>query len=271
MRLDQQASIPEDELTQPQAFGIQPDVHGPGSSRGRRHKDSPSVWRRVGRRSWSWGESSADWRSVTVETADRVLTAEVIAALRYWPHTIWVGQKNPPDPVAMAVLPPFFNEVLQDLPWWNREWRVDRVQPGLPNETGDHRCDPAVRFTEVSIPGTVASGNGESLPLVAKVGFTGDRLIRFQAHIGDMVIGPAVAPAGQPEPHPFARMLTGLMDLRGISVRDMARATGLSMSTVRMLRRGRNPDLPHARLIAETLNMPEADIRIIAGLDNGIT
>ncbi|WP_432103095.1 helix-turn-helix domain-containing protein [Streptomyces sp. bgisy091] len=206
-----------------------------------------------------------------METADRVLTAEVIAALRYWPNTIWVGQKNPPDPVAMAVLPPFFNEVLQDLPWWNREWRVDRVQPGLPAETGDHRCDPAVRFTEVSIPGTVASRNGEILPLVAKVGFTGERLIRFQAKIGDMVINPAVTPAGRSEPHPFGRTLTGLMDLRAISVREMARATGLSMSTIHMLRRGHNPDLPHARLIAGSLNMSEADIKIIAGLDNGIT
>ncbi|MEV0012934.1 helix-turn-helix transcriptional regulator [Streptomyces sp. NPDC047973] len=171
----------------------------------------------------------------------------------------------------MAVLPPFFNEVLQDLPWWNREWRVDRVQPGLPAETGDHRCDPAVSFTEVSIPGTVASRNGESLPLVAKVGFTGERLIRFQAKIGDMVIGPAVTPAGRSEPHPFGRTLTGLMDLRAISVREMARATGLSMSTIHMLRRGHNPDLPHTRLIAGSLNMSEADIKIIAGLDNCIT
>ncbi|MFJ2435798.1 cation:proton antiporter [Streptomyces anulatus] len=42
---------------------------------------------------------------------------------------------------------------LQHLPWWNRDWKTDRVQPALPAETGDHRCDPAVRFTEVSIPG----------------------------------------------------------------------------------------------------------------------
>ncbi|MFD0567942.1 helix-turn-helix domain-containing protein [Kitasatospora saccharophila] len=171
----------------------------------------------------------------------------------------------------MTVLLPFFNEVLQDLPWWNRDWKVNRVQPGLPAETGDHLCDPAVRFTEVSIPGTVASGTGESLPFVAKVGFTGDRLIRFQAKIGDIVIGPAIAPAGQSEPHPFGRMLAGLMDLRGIPVRDMARAAGLSMSTIHMLRHGDNPTLAQVRLIAGILDMSKADVRIIAGLDDGST
>ncbi|MFD0264081.1 XRE family transcriptional regulator [Kitasatospora indigofera] len=206
-----------------------------------------------------------------METTDRALTADVIAALRYWPDVLWAGQKNPPDPVDMAVLPPFLNEVLQDLPWWNRDWKVDRVRPGNPDETGDHRRDPAVRFTEVSIPGTVVSGNGESLPFVAKVGFTGDRLIRFQAKIGDVVIGPAVAPAGLPEPHPFGRMLTGLMDLRGIPVRDMARAVGLAASTIHMLRDGHNPDLLQARLIARVLNMSEADVGVIAGLDDGST
>ncbi|WP_344559712.1 helix-turn-helix transcriptional regulator, partial [Kitasatospora saccharophila] len=218
------------------------------------------------------GDCSVDWgESVAVEVANRALTADVIAALRYWPGVIWVGQKHPPDPVDMTVLLPFFNEVLQDLPWWNRDWKVNRVQPGLPAETGDHLCDPAVRFTEVSIPGTVASGTGESLPFVAKVGFTGDRLIRFQAKIGDIVIGPAIAPAGQSEPHPFGRMLAGLMDLRGIPVRDMARAAGLSMSTIHMLRHGDNPTLAQVRLIAGILDMSKADVRIIAGLDDGST
>ncbi|SEN89737.1 helix-turn-helix domain-containing protein [Actinacidiphila rubida] len=206
-----------------------------------------------------------------METANRTLTADVIAALRYWPGVIWVGQKNPPDPVDMTVLPPFFNEVLQGLPWWNRDWKVVRVQPGTPAETGDHRCDAAVRFTEVSIPGTVTAGNGESLPFVAKVGFTGERLIRFQAKIGDVVIGPAVAPAGRSEPHPFGRILTGLMDLRGIPVKDMARAAGLSMSTIHMLRRGDNPHLMLVRRIAGNFDLSEADLRVIAGLDDGST
>ncbi|MFI8368466.1 helix-turn-helix transcriptional regulator [Streptomyces sp. NPDC085466] len=208
---------------------------------------------------------------MAVEPGNRALTADVIAALRYWPGVIWGGQPYPPDPVDMTILPPFFNEVLQDLPWWNRDWRVDSVQPGLPAETGDHRCDPAVRFTEVSIPGTVASGNGETLPFVAKVGFTGDRLIRFHVKIGDVVIGPSVNPAGQAEPHPFGRMLTGLMNLRGISVGEMAKAAGLSMSTIHMLRSGHNPSLLQARLIAGILDMSEADVKVIAGLDDGST
>jgi hypothetical protein len=121
------------------------------------------------------------------------------------------------------------------------------------------------------VPGTVGSSGGESLPFVAKVGFAGDQLIRFQAKIGDVVLGPAVAPAGRPEPHPFARVLTGLMDLRGIPVKAMARETARSMSTIHMLRSGRhNPDPLQVELIAKALGMSEADARVIAGLDHGI-
>ena len=207
-----------------------------------------------------------------METFDRTLTADVIAALRYWPGILWVGQKNPPDPVDVTVLPPFFNEVLQDLPWWNRDWRVDRVEPGVPMEPGDHLRDPALRFIEVSIPGTVVSGTGGSLPFVGTVAFRGERLIRFQAKVGDVVIGPALAPAGRAEPHPFGRVLTGLMDLHGIPVGEMARDAGLSTATVRGLRAGgHSPGLLHARAIARILGMPEADVVVIAGLDDGST
>jgi hypothetical protein len=157
-----------------------------------------------------------------MEIANRRLTVDVIAALTYWPGVIWVGQKNPPGPVDLTVLPPFFNEVLHDLPWWNRDWKVSHVEPGLPVEISSVRHGRPSRFTEVSVPGTVGSGGGESLPFVARVGFAGHELTRFQAKIGDAVVGPAVAPAGQLEPHPFARVLTGLMDLRGISVKAMA-------------------------------------------------
>ncbi|MFE7458116.1 XRE family transcriptional regulator [Streptomyces sp. NPDC057554] len=174
----------------------------------------------------------------------------------------------------LTVLPPFLNGLLADLPWWNRDWKVSRVEPGLPLEIGsDHRGHPA-RFTEVSVPGTVGpgdgdgDGDGESLPFVATIGFAGDRLIRFQAKIDDMVVGPAVAPAGQPEPHPFARVLTGLMDLRGIPVRNMAWETGRSRSTIQMLRSGRhNPEPLLVQEIAGALGMSEADVSIIAGLD----
>jgi hypothetical protein len=172
--------------------------------------------------------------------------------------------------VDLTVLPPFFNEVLQELPWWNRDWKVNQVEPGLPLEIESDHHGHSSRFTEVSVPGTVGSGSGESLLFVAKVGFAGDQLVRFQAKIGDVVLGPAVAPAGRLEPHPFAKVLTGLMDLRGIPVGVMARQTGRSMSTIHMLRRGRhNPEPLHIQMIAEVLGMPEADVRVIAGLDDG--
>ncbi|MFD8749718.1 XRE family transcriptional regulator [Kitasatospora sp. NPDC059577] len=207
-----------------------------------------------------------------MEIANRTLTVHVIAALTYWPGILWGGQKNPPDPVDLTVLPPFFNEVLQELPWWNRDWQVSHVEPGLPLEIdSDHHGYPST-FTEVSVPGTVGSGGGESLPFVAKVGFSGDRLIRFQAKIGDVVLGPAVAPAGRLEPHPFARVLTGLMDLRGIPVRAMAMETGRSAPTIQMLRIGRhNPEPLLTQEIAKVLGMSEADVRVIAGLDDGST
>jgi hypothetical protein len=204
-----------------------------------------------------------------METANRTLTADVIAALTYWPDVIYVGQKNPPDPVDLTVLPPFFNEMLQDLPWWNRDWKVSHAEPGLPLEIeGDHDRSPT-RFTEVSVPGTVSSGCGDSLSFVAKVKFERGRLIRFQAKIGDMVLGPAAAPAGQLEPHPFATVFSRLMDLRGIPVQEMAMRTARSMSTIHMLRRGRiNPHPALAKEIAKVLDMSEADIRAIAGLDD---
>lgn len=204
-------------------------------------------------------------------TANRTLTAEVIAALRYWPGVIHLSQKNPPDPVDLTVLPPFFNEVLQNLPWWNRDWKVSGVEPGVPLEIeGVDRYMTTTRFTEVSVPGTAGTSSGESLPFVAKVRFTGDQLIRFQAKIGDMVLGPASAPAGRLEPHPFAAVFSRLMDLRGIPVKDMARETARSMSTIHMLRRGRlNPHPALAKEIAKALGMSEADINAIAGLDDG--
>ncbi|PRX59057.1 hypothetical protein B0I32_121161 [Nonomuraea fuscirosea] len=203
-----------------------------------------------------------------METANRTLTADVIAALRYWPGVIHGGQKNPPDPVDLTVLPPFFNEVLQDLPWWNRDWKVSDVEPGIPLEIESDHDRSTTRFTEVSVPGTASASSGESLPFVGKVRFTSDRLIRFQAKIGHMVVSPADTPAGQLEPHPFSAVFSRLMDLRGIPVRDMARQTARSMSTIHMLRNGRlNPHPVLAKEIAEVLGMSEADIHAIASLD----
>jgi len=84
-----------------------------------------------------------------------------------------------------------------------------------------------------------------------------------------VVLGPAVAPAGELEPHPFATVLTGLTDLRGIPAKVMARETARSMSTIHMLRSGRhNPEPLLVEEIARVQGMSEADIRVIAGLDD---
>ncbi len=203
-------------------------------------------------------------------TANRTLTADVIAALTYWPGILYAGQKNPPDPVDISVLLPFFNELLQDLPWWNRDWKVTRVEPGIPLEIASGHDRGRTRFTETSVPGTVGPGDGESLPFVAKVRFEGDRLIRFQAKVGDLLIEPAAAPAGQLEPHPFGNVFSGLMDLRGIPAREMAERTARSRSTIHMLRSGSlNPHPVLVKEIANALDMPEADIRVISGLGDG--
>jgi hypothetical protein len=201
--------------------------------------------------------------------ANRTLSADVIAALTYWPAAIVPGQKFPPDPVDLAALPAFFNDMLQNLPWWNRDWKVTHVEPGLPLEVASDHDRSNTRFTEVSVPGTVSSDSGETLPFVAKVRFESDRLIRFQAKIDDVVLGPAHTPAGELEPHPFAKVFTRLMDLRGIPIKDMAMQTYRSMSTIHMLRSGRlNPHPVLAKQIATVLHMSQEDITAIAGLDD---
>ncbi|MFF0076847.1 hypothetical protein [Streptomyces sp. NPDC005494] len=43
------------------------------------------------------------------------------------------------------------------------------------------------------------------------------------------------------------------------------------MSTVHMLRRGHNPNLLQARLLAGVANMSEADVGVSAGLGDGST
>lgn len=131
---------------------------------------------------------------------NRTLSADVIAALSYWPGVIVPGQKLPPHPVELTVLLPFFNGVLQDLAWWNRDGKVTHIEPGIPLEIACDHDRSKSRCTEVSVPGTVSSDSGESLPFVAKVRFESNQLIRFEAKIGDVVLGPAHASAGQWRP-----------------------------------------------------------------------
>ncbi|MFJ5230930.1 XRE family transcriptional regulator [Kitasatospora sp. NPDC088391] len=203
-----------------------------------------------------------------MEKANRVLTVDVLSALTYWPGVVGGERVDPPD--VAAVLCPFFDEVLRELPWWNPDWRVTHVEPARPHEVrSDHRGH-AARFTEVSVPGTVGPGGGADLPFVGQVGFAGDELIEFRAKVGDAVVGPATTPAGQHEPHPFGRTLRGLMRRRGIVVLEMARGAALSQSTVRGLGGGwHNPTPMLTRGVAEALGMPEEDVMIIAGLDPG--
>jgi hypothetical protein len=140
--------------------------------------------------------------------------------------------------VDLAVLPPFFNGLLDELPWWAGTWRVTQVEPAKPHEFASHHDRQRYRFTEVSVPGTLSDGAGLTFPFVARVRFEGDRLLRFQAKIADMIVGPALSEAGAPERHPFGVVLRRLMDSRGLSVKDLAMQTGRAMSTINAARAG---------------------------------
>src|SRR6266571_3214559 len=110
--------------------------------------------------------------------ANRTLSADVIAALTYWPGSIVPGRKFPPKPVDLTVLPPFFNDLLQDLPWWNRDWKVTHVEPACPWEVASHHDRSMTRFTEVSVPGIISTDTdtGDALPFFAKVRLENDQL-----------------------------------------------------------------------------------------------
>ncbi|MEU7876284.1 helix-turn-helix transcriptional regulator [Dactylosporangium sp. NPDC049140] len=197
--------------------------------------------------------------------AERPLRPAVIKALTYWPGIV---QATAPAPVDLAVLPPFFNELLDELPWWNRAWRVTHVEPAYPREVASNEPKDVTRFTEVSVPGTVSRDVGAVLPFSARVRFKDNRLIRFQAKLGDVVLGPGTTAAGMPEPHPFGAVLSRLMDLRGISVKEMAPRCGRSLSTIGGIRTGRlNPHRMLVAELAEALDMSENDLLAIAGLD----
>jgi hypothetical protein len=165
-------------------------------------------------------------------------------------------------------LPPFFNELLDELPWWNRAWRVIQVEPAYPHEIARDELRVITRFTEVSVPGTVGRGPGEELPFSARVRFSDGRMVRFQAKIGDVVVGPGSAATGKPEPHPFGAVLVSLMRLRGISVAEMAMRCERAAATVSTVCNGRRN--PHRILVAELaegLGMPEEDLLAVAGLE----
>ncbi|NUT22573.1 MAG: XRE family transcriptional regulator [Hamadaea sp.] len=191
------------------------------------------------------------------------LTPALLDALTYWPGVVGGTRGEPPD---ISVLAPFFDELLAELPWWNRAWRVTSVEPAHPREVAHNDVRGLVRCTEVCVPGTV-SAESSALPLFARVRFEGDRLVAFQAKIGGILLTPASTPADQPEPHPFGAVLTTLMDTRGIGIKEMAMHSGRAMTTIHGLRTGwLNPNPVFVREIAAALGMAEADIAAIAGL-----
>jgi hypothetical protein len=168
----------------------------------------------------------------------------------------------------MASLVPFFNELLDELPWWDRAWRVTRVDPAYPLVRARGQLETVSGFIEVSVPGAVSRNGREDLPFFARVGFEDIRLTQFQAKIGDVVLGPSSTAVGKREPHPFGAVLTRLMRLRGISIPEMARRCGLAETTVRAVGHGAwNPHHLVVTQLANGLGMPDGDLLAIAGLD----
>jgi hypothetical protein len=202
----------------------------------------------------------------TVDVAGRTLSPAVLKALTYWPGIVHAER---PEPVDLAILPPFFNGLLGELPWWDATWRVTQVEPAYPREVASDHDRQKNRFTEVSVPGTLGAAAGRVLPFFARVRFEGDRLLRFQAKIADMVIGPALTEAGAPEPHPFGAVLRKLMDNRGVSVKELAEQTARARSTINAARTGwHNPHPVLVREIARALGIPEADLTAMAGVED---
>ncbi|MFI5916209.1 helix-turn-helix domain-containing protein [Dactylosporangium sp. NPDC051541] len=199
-------------------------------------------------------------------TDDRVLSPAVLAALTYWPR---FDHNQQLEPVDLAPLIPFLNELLDDLPWWNRDCRVTKVELVEAHEMPGYPGGPLKRYTEVSVPATLTDGAGHELSFFGRIRFEGSIMRRFEAKVGDTVIAPALRPAGVQDPHPFGPLLQVLMANRRSTARDLAREAGLSMSTVRWL--GSGGLRPHPKLVrylAEALGLPEADLAAIAGVSD---
>jgi hypothetical protein len=204
-----------------------------------------------------------------MNVAGRSLTPAVREALTYWPGLVNSEESKHVD---LAVLPPFFNGLLGELPWWDSAWRVTQVEPARPREFARDDGRGRNRFTEVSVPGTLGGDTGQTLPFLGRVRFEGDRLVRFQAKVGDVIVGPALSEAGAHEPHPFGAVLRALMDNRGLSAKDLARRTYRAVSTIYAVHvGGRNPHPVLVREIARALDIPEADLVAIAGVDGDMS
>ncbi|GIJ45616.1 hypothetical protein Val02_25020 [Virgisporangium aliadipatigenens] len=197
-----------------------------------------------------------------MNVSGRPLDPAVLDALRHWPDT---GHAEPSAPVDLAVLLPFLNGLLDELPWWDRAWRVTRAGPAYPRGAGG--TEP---FVDVYVPGMVHSGVGQPLPFSARVRLDGDRLLSVQAKVGTTLIEPGHVEArqSQSQPHPFGAVLGRLMDIRQVTTMELAMRTGRARSTVTAVRHGGRPPTPDlVRRIARALDIPEADLAAIAGVE----
>jgi hypothetical protein len=166
------------------------------------------------------------------------------------------------------VLETFFNSLLGGLPWWDQAWQVADVGPARHSSSSLALSPEKVQVVEVTVPGFLSRGTHEAQPFSARVRLLEDRLLRWQMKVGDMVVGPALAPVGEPEPHPFGAVVRLLMESRGVPLAEVAHQTGRSMSTIRKLQDGRL--VAERRLVdklARALDLPAADLAVIAGLD----
>ncbi|XVV13762.1 helix-turn-helix domain-containing protein [Actinoplanes sp. CA-131856] len=167
-----------------------------------------------------------------------------------------------------SVLVSFVDTLLDELPWWDRSWRVADV--GEPRSSSSSRGLPpgAVQVVEVTVPGSLGRNADEVQPFSARLRLLGDRLLRWQMKAGDTVIGPALAPAGESEPHPFGAVFRLLAEMRGLTIPQLARRTERAESTIRRLRAGGLvPERTLIEEVAHALDLPAADLAAIADLD----
>ncbi|GIM89301.1 helix-turn-helix domain-containing protein [Paractinoplanes toevensis] len=178
---------------------------------------------------------------------------------------------GPPDrlvPADQSVLAPFLDTLLGELPWWNRGWRVAEVGAARSSSSSRALSPEVMQVVEVTVPGLLNGDAGEVLPFSARVRFLEDRLLRWQMKIGEVVIGPGLAPAGEPEPHAFGAVFQLLAEMRGLSFKEVAHRTGRAESTINRLRAGALvPERMLIEELARALDLPAASLAVIAGLD----
>ncbi|GGN63902.1 hypothetical protein GCM10010112_23580 [Actinoplanes lobatus] len=191
-------------------------------------------------------------------TLDRPLSEAEIEALRHWPRYAHTSRTT----VDPGVLVPLLNEILGELPWWDRAWRVTGA--GHADPVDMTRTDVVPDPVEVAVPGAVSRDGTDELPLSARIRIHGDRLVRFEVKVGDLVIGPGREPAGKPERHRFGVVLTALMRSHGITEREMGIRCGLAMATIRAAMGGRRPHQRVIEAVAPHVGMTAADLTALA-------